>query len=46
MVAALRERGVAVEYMVKEDEGHGFANEENRFELYEAMERFLAKHLA
>jgi len=46
MVAALRQRGVAVEYLLKENEGHGFANEENRFELYEAMERFLAKHLA
>jgi dipeptidyl aminopeptidase/acylaminoacyl peptidase len=46
MVAALKQRGVAVEYLVKENEGHGFANEENRFELYEAMERFLAKHLA
>jgi dipeptidyl aminopeptidase/acylaminoacyl peptidase len=45
MVAALKARGVAVEYLVKENEGHGFANEENRFELYEAMERFLAKHL-
>jgi dipeptidyl aminopeptidase/acylaminoacyl peptidase len=46
MVAALRQRGVAVEYLLKENEGHGFANEENRFELYEAMERFLAKHLS
>ena len=45
MVAAFRQRGVTVEYLVKENEGHGFANEENRFELYEAMERFLAKHL-
>jgi dipeptidyl aminopeptidase/acylaminoacyl peptidase len=45
MVAALRQRGVTVEYLVKENEGHGFANEENRFELYEAMERCLAKHL-
>jgi len=46
IVEALKKRGVAVEYMVKENEGHGFANEENRFEFYEAMERFLAKHLA
>jgi dipeptidyl aminopeptidase/acylaminoacyl peptidase len=45
MVAALRKRGVAVEYILKENEGHGFHNEENRFEFYEAMERFLAKHL-
>jgi dipeptidyl aminopeptidase/acylaminoacyl peptidase len=46
MVAALRKHGVPVEYLVKENEGHGFANEENRFEFYEAMEKFLAKHLA
>lgn len=45
MVAALRERGVEVEYMIKEDEGHGFAGEQNRFDFYRAMERFLARHL-
>ncbi len=45
MVAALQKHGVAVEYLVKENEGHGFQNEENRFEFYEAMERFLEKHL-
>jgi len=45
MVAALKKRGVAVEYMVKADEGHGFQNEENRLEFYEAMETFLALHL-
>lgn len=46
MVEALRKRGVDVEYMVKYNEGHGFANQENRFDFYRAMERFLAKHLA
>ena len=45
MVEALKKRGVTVEYMVKENEGHGFRNEENRIEFYEAMEKFLAKHL-
>ncbi|HEX4666983.1 MAG TPA: S9 family peptidase [Chthoniobacterales bacterium] len=45
MVAALKKRGVDVEYMVKENEGHGFHNEENRFDFYGAMEKFLAKHL-
>lgn len=45
MVAALKARGVEVEYLVKENEGHGFSNEENRFEFYEAMERFLEEHL-
>ncbi len=45
MVAAMRERGVEVQYIVKDNEGHGFRNEENRFEFYRAMEEFLAKHL-
>ena len=45
IVAALKKRGVAVTYIVKDNEGHGFRNEENRFEVYEAMEKFLAKHL-
>ncbi|MFA5114178.1 MAG: S9 family peptidase [Candidatus Margulisiibacteriota bacterium] len=46
MVAALKARGIEVEYLVKENEGHGFRNEENRLEFYGAMERFFAKHLA
>ncbi len=45
MVEALRKRGVEVEYMVKDNEGHGFHNEENRFDFYAAMEKFLAKYL-
>ncbi len=45
MVAAMKERGVEVEYLVKDNEGHGFRNEENRFEFYGAMESFLSKHL-
>lgn len=45
MVAALRSRGVDVEYMVKDNEGHGFHNDENKFEFYEAMEAFLRQHL-
>ncbi len=45
MVEAMRKRGVEVEYIVKDDEGHGFHNEENRFEFYEAMERFLGRHI-
>jgi dipeptidyl aminopeptidase/acylaminoacyl peptidase len=46
IVAALRERGIDVEYLVKENEGHGFQNEENRFDFYRALERFLRRHLA
>ena len=45
MVEALRRRGVAVEYMVKANEGHGFQNEENRLDFYAAMARFLAKYM-
>ena len=45
VVAALKARGVEVEYLVKDNEGHGFHNEENRLEFYAAMEKFLALHL-
>jgi dipeptidyl aminopeptidase/acylaminoacyl peptidase len=45
VVEALKKRKVDVEYMVKENEGHGFGNEENQFDFYEAMEKFLAKHI-
>ena len=46
MVKALKARGVNVEYMVGDNEGHGFHNDENKFEFYEAMEKFLLQHLA
>jgi len=45
MVDALRKRGVTVEYIVKDNEGHGFDNQENKFEFYGAMEKFLEKNL-
>lgn len=45
IVEALRARGVDVEYMLKDNEGHGFANEENRIEFYNAMVRFFDSHL-
>ena len=45
MVEALKKRGITVEYMVKDNEGHGFRNEENRFDFYRAMEKFLASHI-
>ena len=45
IVAALRARGVEVEYIVKEDEGHGFVTPENRMDAYRAIERFFARHL-
>lgn len=46
MVAALKKRGIEVEYMVKDDEGHGFSNEKNSIDFYKAMESFFAKHLS
>lgn len=45
MVEALKKRGIEVEYMVKDNEGHGFHNEENKFDFYRAMEKFLDAHL-
>ncbi|MBI9038939.1 MAG: S9 family peptidase [Bacteroidales bacterium] len=45
IVKAIRKRGIEVEYMVKDNEGHGFHNEENRFDFYRAMEKFLSKHI-
>ena len=45
IVENLRKRGVAVEYLVKENEGHGFHNEENRLDFYGAVEKFLARCL-
>ena len=45
IVQALRDRGIDVGYLVKDDEGHGFHNEENALEFYAAMESFLDSHL-
>ena len=45
IVAALRAAGVEHEYLVFEDEGHGFAKPENRLRFYAAAEAFLARHL-
>jgi hypothetical protein len=44
-VAPLRARGVPVEYLVADDEGHGFENPENQIMLFHAIERHLAAHL-
>jgi dipeptidyl aminopeptidase/acylaminoacyl peptidase len=45
IVEAMRKAGKPVEYMLFEDEGHGFARPENRMKFYGAAEVFLAKHL-
>jgi dipeptidyl aminopeptidase/acylaminoacyl peptidase len=45
IVAAMKEKGIDHEYLLFEDEGHGFARPENRLKFYATAERFLAKHL-
>ena len=45
IVKALEAKGIDVPYILKEDEGHGFYNEENQFDFYQKMENFLDKHL-
>ncbi len=45
MVEAVRANGVPVEYVVFDDEGHGFTKKENRIKGYEAILRFLDTHL-
>lgn len=45
IVRSLRERGIEVPYMVKYNEGHGFHNEENKFEVYRVMMGFFGKML-
>ncbi|MHC5202617.1 S9 family peptidase [Myroides sp. LJL119] len=45
IVRALREKGFQVPYMVKYDEGHGFAKEQNSIDFYQCMMGFLSEHL-
>jgi dipeptidyl aminopeptidase/acylaminoacyl peptidase len=45
LVESLSKRGVSVDYILKNNEGHGFSNEENLFEFYRAVEAFLQKHI-
>jgi dipeptidyl aminopeptidase/acylaminoacyl peptidase len=45
IVAAVRDNGKAVEYLVAPDEGHGYARPVNNLAMVSAMESFLAKHL-
>ncbi|MCX8057422.1 MAG: S9 family peptidase [Ignavibacteria bacterium] len=45
IVVALRDLGRDVEYMLAQDEGHGFINELNRLAMFTAMEKFFYKHL-
>lgn len=45
IVVAMREMGRDVEYLVAEDEGHGFARRVNRLAFNYAMEKFLSEHV-
>lgn len=45
IVSALKAKGAEVEYLLFENEGHGFARPENRLKFYAAAEKFLGKHL-
>ncbi|MFH1686371.1 MAG: S9 family peptidase [bacterium] len=45
IVAAMKANDVDYEYLLFDDEGHGFVRPENRLKFYAAAEKFLAKHL-
>lgn len=45
IVEALKARGIPVEYVVFEDEGHGFLKRENRRRVYTEVALFLGRHL-
>ena len=45
LAVALRDRGVKVDYILAENEGHGFANADNRLALYRRMETFFGECL-
>jgi dipeptidyl aminopeptidase/acylaminoacyl peptidase len=45
MVKAIQDRGGIVEYVLFEDEGHGFTKNENRIEGYNKVLAFLDKYL-
>lgn len=46
MVEAIPKRGEEVDYVKKNDTGHGFANENNRLDFYKAMDKFFDKYLS
>jgi dipeptidyl aminopeptidase/acylaminoacyl peptidase len=45
IVSAMREKNLPVEYLLFPDEGHGFAQPNNRLKFYAATESFLARYL-
>ncbi len=45
IVDAMKAKGIDHEYLLFDDEGHGFAKPENRIRFMQAADAFLAKHL-
>jgi dipeptidyl aminopeptidase/acylaminoacyl peptidase len=45
IVAGVRQNGVPVEYVLFEDEGHGFVKKENQIEAYSRILKFLDQYL-
>jgi dipeptidyl aminopeptidase/acylaminoacyl peptidase len=45
IVSALAQRGLPHEFLLFEDEGHGFSRPRNKITFYAAAERFLAEHV-
>lgn len=45
IVKALRQRGIAAEYMVADNEGHSLSRKENQLAFYARCARFLEQHL-
>ena len=45
MEKAMDKYDVQYETIVKKDEGHGFRKQENQYEFYAAVERFLGENL-
>jgi dipeptidyl aminopeptidase/acylaminoacyl peptidase len=45
IVAGVRKNGVPVEYVIFDDEGHGFRKKENEIKGYKQVREFLDKYL-
>ena len=45
IVVALRDRNYPVQYLLADDEGHGFARPVNNMAMFAAAEKFLAKYI-
>ncbi len=45
IVAALKQHGIEHEYLLFDNEGHGFSRPENQLQFYKTAEIFLARHL-